>query len=412
MELREGYRYRRIPKSEVPAKLMDADEAMIPSDSSMRQRVTQTDVARVAGVHNTTVSLSLRNCPSIPESTRKRIRAIADKLGYVPDPTLQALVAYRKGRTSSRPKETFAYITNWSSCWGWRALPAHERAFLGAQRKAAELGYQLEHFWLGEPGMNQRRMSSMLYHRGITGVLVAAHRETCDELSEIDWSRLSAVKIGCFPHGPALHRVIDDHNGMVRLAIRRIRALGFERIGLVMEQGWDDFSDRAWSTGFIIERGNMPSSQRIPIFKFTRGTRDWMARQTAQQGSGELAALAKWQRDYRPEVIVGYSPAVLGKLDQLGMVVPKDVAYVDLCLDRVDYEVAGVRQNGEISGEVAVSMLVGQLQRNLCGLPAVGTTTMVAGTWIEGASLGISVSAKGPGSSVAPFGEAALLASA
>ncbi len=227
---------------------------MTPIDSSVRPRVTQSDVARVAGVHNTTVSLSLRNCPSIPEATRKRIRAIADKLGYVPDPTLQALVAYRKGRISSRPKETLAYVTNWSSCWGWRALPAHERAFIGAQRKAAEFGYQLEHFWLGEPGMNQRRMSSMLYHRGIRGVLVAAHHENSDELSEIDWSRLSAVKIGCFPHGPALHRVIDDYSDMVRLATRKSRALGYERVGLVMAQGWDDFSDRAWSAGFVIER--------------------------------------------------------------------------------------------------------------------------------------------------------------
>jgi LacI family transcriptional regulator len=377
----------------------------------MRERVTQSDVARIAGVHNTTVSLSLRNCPSIPESTRKRIRAIADKLGYVPDPTLQALVAYRKGRLSSRPKETLAYITNWSSCMGWRALPAHERAFIGAQRKAAELGYQLEHFWLGEPGMNQRRMSSMLYHRGIKGVLVAAHRETGDELSEIDWSHFSAVKIGCFPHGPALHRVIDDHSGMIRLAMRRIRASGFERIGLVMAQGWDDYSDRAWSTGFMLERGNLPPHQRIPIFKFTRGTHDWTAGPTLQQYPGELAALAKWLRDFRPEVIVGYSPAVLGRLGQLGMVVPKDVAYVDLCLDRADYRVAGVRQNGEFSGEVAISMLVGQLQRNLCGLPAVGTTTMVAGTWAEGASLPIGRSPEGLGSG-APFGEAALLASA
>ncbi len=384
---------------------------MLPIDSSARQRVTQSDIARIAGVHNTTVSLSLRNCPSIPETTRRRIRAIADKLGYVPDPTLQALVAYRKGRISSRPKEILAYITNWSSCWGWRALPAHERAFIGAQRKAAEFGYQLEHFWLGEPGMNQRRMSSMLYHRGIRGALVAAHRETGDELSEIDWSRLSAVKIGCFPRGPALHRVIDDHAGMVRLAMQRIRALGYERVGVAMAQGWDDFSDRAWSAGFSNERGNRPSGQRIPIFKFTRDPYDWTEGQTARPSSGELAALAKWQRDYRPEVIVGYSPAVLAKLGQLGMVVPKDVAYVDLCLDQADYRVAGVRQNGEISGEVAASMLVGQLQQNHCGLPAVGTTTMVAGTWIEGASLPVARKVEGLGEA-GHFSEAAMLASA
>jgi LacI family transcriptional regulator len=377
----------------------------------MMQRVTQSDVARVAGVHNTTVSLSLRNCPSIPETTRKRIRAIADKLGYAPDPTLQALVAYRKGRGTSRPRETIAYVTNWSSCWGWRALPAHERAFIGAKRKAAECGYQLEHFWLGEPGMNQRRMGSMLYHRGIRGVLVAAHRQTEEELTEIDWSRLSAVKIGCHPHGPALHRVVDDHGGMIQLAMRSIRESGFGRIGLVTTQGWDDSSGRAWSGAFMIERANQPASQRIPIFKFARGEHDWPGGQAARQAQGELAAMAKWLRDYRPEVVVGYSQAVLGKLGQLGMSVPKDVAFVDLCLDQVDYQVAGVRQNGEISGEVAVTTLVGQLQRNLCGLPGVCTTTMVAGTWCKGASLPVARKVEGLGEA-APFGEAALLASA
>ncbi len=377
----------------------------------MRQRVTQSDIAHIAGVHNTTVSLSLRNCPSIPETTRKRIRAIAEKLGYVPDPTLQALVAYRKGRTFCRPKETIAYLTNWSSCWGWRALVDHERAFVGAQRKTAEFGYQLEHFWLGEPGMNQRRMSSMLYHRGIRGVLVAAHRETGDELSEIDWSRLSAVKIGCFPQGPALHRVIDDHSGVVRLAMQRIRASGFERIGFVMAQEWDEFSNGAWSAGFVIERGHLPAGQRIPIFKFARGAHDLTAWQTARQRAGELAALHKWQRDHRVEVIVGHSPSVLEKLGQLGFNVPEDVAYVDLCLDQAEYRVAGVRQNGEISGEVAVSILVGQLQRNLCGLPAVGTTTMVAGTWIDGASLPAQDKGEGPGVG-GHLGESALLATA
>src|SRR5215216_6535809 len=97
---------------------------MPPPGSSMKARVTQTDVARVAGVHNTTVSLSLRNSASIPEATRKRIRAIADQLGYYPDPTLQALVAYRKGRTPKQRTDTLAYITNWGTRWGWRAVPS------------------------------------------------------------------------------------------------------------------------------------------------------------------------------------------------------------------------------------------------------------------------------------------------
>jgi LacI family transcriptional regulator len=359
----------------------------MPQDGTIsRQRVTQSDVARVAGVHNTTVSLSLRNCPSIPEATRKRIRSIADEMGYYPDPTLQALVAYRKGRTSNRSRETMAYLTNWGTRWGWRRIPAHERAYVGALRKAAELGYQLEHFWMGEPGMNQRCMSNMLYHRGITGVLIAAHREDSGELSEIDWSRLSAVKIGSFPNTPAIHRVIDDHGGTVRLAMRRIAASGFRRVGLVMGPG-DCTANNAWSAGFLAEQGSVPESNRIPIFRNDGCYRDPVSATRAPIGPGELEALGKWYREHRPEVIVGSSPAVLGMIGQLRLVVPRDVAYVDLCREGADHGIAGVRQNGEIAGEVAASMLVGQLQHNVCGVPEVGTSTMVDATWIDGATL-------------------------
>jgi LacI family transcriptional regulator len=360
---------------------------MPPNGALIRHRVTQTDVARVAGVHNTTVSLSLRNCPSIPEATRRRIRVIADEMGYYPDPTLQALVAYRKGCISNRPRETLAYVTNWGTRWGWRTLPVHERAYLGAQGKAAELGYRLEHFWLGEPGMNQRRMSSMLYHRGIKGVLVAAHTESSDELAEIDWSRLSAIKIGCFPRGPALHRVIDDDGGMFRLAMRRIQTAGYERVGLVMGPGWDESAEQAWSLGFLAEQGSLASNGRIPIFRLPLNRQDQVSRLASWQCPGQLAALDRWYQEYRPEIVLGCSPMVLGLLGQLHLVVPRDVSYVDLCLECVDSGIAGVLQNREIAGAVATAMLVGQLQHNLCGTPAVATSTMVDGTWVDGATL-------------------------
>ena len=76
------------------------------------RRVTQLDIARVAGVHNTTVSLALRNSAEIPSETRERIRAIAEQMGYQPDPALRALVAYRRTTAVSRRTETIAYITN------------------------------------------------------------------------------------------------------------------------------------------------------------------------------------------------------------------------------------------------------------------------------------------------------------
>ena len=41
------------------------------------------------------MSLALRNHPRLPLETRERIRSLAEKMGYRPDPFLRALVAYR-----------------------------------------------------------------------------------------------------------------------------------------------------------------------------------------------------------------------------------------------------------------------------------------------------------------------------
>jgi LacI family transcriptional regulator len=227
----------------------------------------------------------------------------------------------------------------------------------------------------------------MLYHRGITGVLLAAHGESGGVLSEIDWSRMSAVQIGCLPQAHGLHRVIDDHCGMVRLAMHRILACGYERVGLVVGQGWGDSPDEACSAGFIVEQSCLSAKNRLPIFRRPRVDPDRASGPTSRQWTGELAALAKWYQAYRPEVVIGSSPSVLNSMTQMGLVIPRDVAYVDLRLDLIDFSVAGVRQNCEMAGEVATSVLVGQLQHNMCGTPVVGTSTMVDATWIDGATL-------------------------
>jgi DNA-binding LacI/PurR family transcriptional regulator len=63
-----------------------------------RRRITSYDVAREAGVSQTTVSFVLNRVAeaSISDETRQRVVAAAERLGYVPDAAAQALV---RGRT-------------------------------------------------------------------------------------------------------------------------------------------------------------------------------------------------------------------------------------------------------------------------------------------------------------------------
>jgi LacI family transcriptional regulator len=70
----------------------------------------------------------------------------------------------------------------------------------------------------------------------------------------------------------------------------------------------------------------------------------------------------------------------------MGLSFPRDIAYVNPFLEEPDGTIAGVRQNHETVGALAVEILVGQLQHNKFGVPPIPTTTFVEGTWFDGAS--------------------------
>lgn len=342
------------------------------------RRVTMAQVARRAGVHVTTVSLALRNHPSLPVATRERLQAVANKMGYRPDPALASLVAYRSQLRPAKTRLTLAYVTHWLSRWAWKKLPAHAQFFAGAEARASALGFDLEHFWLGEEGLRHERLSDVLVARGITGVIVASHHSSGGDYLRFDWERFSAVKIDYFPHAPALHSVTNHQCAVIQLAMRRTIAAGYRRIGFVMPHVWDDFVDHAWSAGFLAEQQHLTPEERIPILFYS------------QPGSDPLvprAALEDWYRKFRPEVIVSYAPFVRERLGELGLAVPGDVAYVEIFLQDFDGRIAGVRQNCRHVGELAVDLLVGQLHLHRRGVPEFATTTLVEGTWFDGATL-------------------------
>ncbi len=352
----------------------------------MNRRVTLAEVARQAGVHRTTVSLALRNHPSLPAATRDRLQALAREMGYRPDPALQALLAYRRHARPQREVPPIAYLTHWDTRWGWTQPRAQARFHAGAASKAFQLGYSLEHFWLGEPNLTHQRMSDILFARGITGLIVASHLPESDVPLRLDWSRFSAVRIDYYPHDPELHTVTNDHRAIAQAAVRRTIAAGYRRIGFVMPSWWDEFSDRTWSAGFLAEQRVLAPRERIPLLEAEdRRT----ARGTQPAGHRALVsrkAFEAWYRRYRPEVLISKEQFVQPRLAEMGLSVPKDVAFVEIFLDPDD-RTAGVRHNCERVGELAVEILVGQMQQHSYGIPLFPTTTLVEGTWFDGASL-------------------------
>ncbi len=341
-------------------------------------------IAKRAGVHVTTVSLALRNHPSLPERTRERIRRLADEMGYRPDPNLRALMAYRKNLRQSRTVQTLGYVTNWDSRWVWKSFPAHAAFHRGAEARATALGFQLEHFWLGEPQLSGRRLGDILHARGITGVVLASQRFDRDERLDLDWSRLSAVKIDYYPHEPQLHIVTNDQRSIVRRAVRQVFAAGYRRPGLVVHRDWDHGVDGGLTSGYGEAVQAQPAGALLPVL-FIEKTEPPPDEKWG--GRVPLTDLRRWLDDCRPDAVLGFGPALLPQLEQLEVKVPRAVGFADIFLSDTDGKVAGMRHNCEQVGELAIDLLAGQLQLNKTGLPPFPTSTLVEGTWFDGATL-------------------------
>src|ERR1043165_7947044 len=75
-------------------------------------RPTTREIAALVGVHQTTVSLALRNHPRIPLATRHRIQQAAQNMGYHQGARSTALMHRRRLRRTQRQAEVIDYISD------------------------------------------------------------------------------------------------------------------------------------------------------------------------------------------------------------------------------------------------------------------------------------------------------------
>lgn len=139
------------------------------------RRTTLADVAQACGYHISTVQAALAGRKDISEATREKIQHFADRLGYVPDPMLSALAAYRNRKLRLHGNSVFRANLAW--LWIRKPFPNQSpRAFPSNQTEPAveaarSLGYGLEVCDIGLNPADQKQASRVLYHRGVRGIV-------------------------------------------------------------------------------------------------------------------------------------------------------------------------------------------------------------------------------------------------
>lgn len=332
------------------------------------QPVTMQMIADKAGVSRMAVSLALRNSPKISPATRKRIREIAEELGYRPNPLVSALMTQlRDVRRVPRPT-TLAYLTTYPTADGWRRPGPFVEFFEGAKVRAEALGYTLEEWWAAQPGMSEQRLSDILFNRNIHGLLVAPLPPGSSAL-HLEWTKFAAATIGFSLVEPAIPRASNDQYQSITVALQELSALGYKRIGLAITDEEDVRVQRKWSAGFLVHQQSLPAKQRVPSLR---------------SDSSFASAFTEWFRKNEPDAILSQEPRCIEYLGRLGIQVPRDVGFAHLALTDSDTGLAGIHQNGRLVGASMIDLVDAQLRRNERGVPSVPKTVLVQGRWVPG----------------------------
>lgn len=338
----------------------------------MNKRVSQRDLARLAGVSPMTVSLALREHPSISPATRQRIRRLAKQHCYRPDPVLAALNAYRVKSAPACDHGTIAWLTAFSTRDGWRSLIQATGYFDGACARAEELGYRVKEFWLNEPGLGARRASQILLARNVRGLIVAPLPEPRGTLA-LEWKHFSAVALGYSLVRPQLHVVMNHQFRNMKQVVLHLHEQGYRRIGFAMPSHNNERVDQNYLGGFWIAQQDLPrtSARLAPLLAKSFDQKTFFA----------------WFYRVRPDVVLVAASLVykvLGWLQDNKLSVPDDVGLAVASVPHRDMTISGVDENVPSIGAHAVEAVVGMIHRNERGIPDHPASLLLEGVWSAG----------------------------
>ncbi|KKB13340.1 LacI family transcriptional regulator [Devosia geojensis] len=203
------------------------------------KRLTQKDIAQLAGVSQATVSLVLNGAPAaqsrIPAETRERVEKVIRDTGYVADP-----VARRMVKGLNRILGVFTYEP---------AFPSAQADFftpflLGIEEAAQALGYDL--LLLTGAGSNRRIFGENVRLRLADGCIILGRQFDRDELARLVSGDFPFVAVGRRDDaGGPVPYVGGDYAPATFALVARAKALGHSRIGYVgLSEGAESTIDR------------------------------------------------------------------------------------------------------------------------------------------------------------------------
>jgi len=355
-----------------------ADRRPAPLKEKIRPRVTLRDIAEKLGVSRMTVSLALRDDPHVAKATKRKVQAAARRLGFVHDSKVSKLMSELAGlRSKPVYRGEIAFLTSWQSEFGWKESYHFSGCYQGAEQRALELGYRLTTLWTHDPIFQRKRLSNVLWARGIQGLLLAPLGPEIvsfpDAGLDLDWKRFCVVHIGATLVSPQLNLVRHNHFHGMLFSLQQLETYGYSRIGFAIVPTGDRLTSRLWTAAYLQWRTRRGFHGDLPGFVYSFG-------------SLPEDRFQDWIRDHNIEAVIAMEGEPYPILKTIQKSLSRHVGFSVLDHPGGKSPFCGIEQNAPEIGRVAVDQLVHAINHNLTGLPKHPYQTLIQGCWHKGAS--------------------------
>jgi LacI family transcriptional regulator len=180
---------------------------------------TLIDVANLAGVSRTTVSLVINDNSHIPDEAKKRVMAAMSELGYSPNLAVKRIRAQRSGN--------FGFVSDEIV-----TTPYAGKIFEGAQDAAWKLGKVLLLANTKNDPQLQAAAFDMMLERQVDGIIYATFYHRPVTPPDLLWE-IPSVLLDCFVADRSLPSVVPDEVGGGYKATCTLLEKGHRRVGFL-----------------------------------------------------------------------------------------------------------------------------------------------------------------------------------
>lgn len=336
-----------------------------------RSTISMGGLARLAGVSRMTVSLALRNHPSISEARRKEIRALAKRHSYVVDPELSQLARAIHRRAAKEPP-ILAALRFYEPATSGPFAPYVRQFNDTLIQEVKKRGYRLEEFHVYGERTTPTALRRILIARGLKGLIVEAHHPDDAFARGFDFSSFSCACPAVDQASQALPSAGSNHFQGTLLALEEAWKRGYRKPALMIYTN-DSLQNWHWREGaFLYFMHDKRVALPPPLI-----LSEWSDRE-----------VSRWLKKHRPDVLLApfsHTPALLKKI---GFSVPGDLAFGALqLLEPGKSDVAGIDERVDVQLGALVDLVIDQMSRNVHGRQDDPTRIFISGRWRNGATL-------------------------